>query len=587
MKIINILLDNSSVSSFSALNIIIILLSVFAALSIIFISSLVVHSVIAASNPVNGPIANHGLKINVHDKRIAFIEPTFTYAAYRNGSFYNFYNLYSPTVYKDLYALITTDINLLKNRPIPHGPFPYYAHPNYLDIPYINYFNTIYQHVKKNSDHITNFTDVDVHEGKIFQQDGSNAYDILFLFHNEYATQTEYNNLKQFVFNGGTIVFTDANILYAEVSYNKTTDSISLVDGHDWTIEGETAHKGLGERWLHDNKEWMGSNFLDIDSDKKLYFKNNPFNYTHTEEQYVTNPKAKILLDYKAYNFTNGYHNETIATYEMNYGKGKVINLGIWGHTLTTNTAFLNYFDKVILPIAFSPIKNETMPTNATTSSIENNLLFCGKSGLSDNFVSQYNLGEEQISPDGKWQNVYTGSGSTGVEVGNGSQVFFLKPGISTATSRTSAALVKSTETFCNSILNVDINTVKQLRQNSPPNPWEAGWIVFRYTDTFHYYWFLVRSDGIELGKKDCDTCSNPADGQQFLVTKDTPTLQLNKWSHWTINIVGNHIKISVNGKLVIDFKDKKMSDKLSSGAIAMYSEDAYVRYDNVQLKSK
>ena len=36
-------------------------------------------------------------------------------------------------------------------------------------------------------------TDVDVHEGTIFQNNGKNAYDVLFLFHSEYVTQSEYN----------------------------------------------------------------------------------------------------------------------------------------------------------------------------------------------------------------------------------------------------------------------------------------------------------------------------------------------------------------------------------------------------------
>src|ERR671923_767130 len=34
---------------------------------------------------------------SVPTKRIAFVEPTFTYAAYRNGSFYNFYKKYTHT----------------------------------------------------------------------------------------------------------------------------------------------------------------------------------------------------------------------------------------------------------------------------------------------------------------------------------------------------------------------------------------------------------------------------------------------------------------------------------------------------------
>jgi hypothetical protein len=37
----------------------------------------------------------------------------------------------------------------------------------------------------------------------------------------------------------------------------------------------------------------------------------------------------------------------------MNYGKGKILNLGIWGHLLTNNDTFLNYFDNAMIPIAF------------------------------------------------------------------------------------------------------------------------------------------------------------------------------------------------------------------------------------------
>lgn len=220
-------------------------------------------------------------------------------------------------------------------------------------------------------------------------------------------------------------------------------------------------------------------------------------------------------------------------------------------------------------------------PSIATTSTV------CNGANLDDTFDTTYTLEDGQISPNGKWQNVYNGFGSSGVEKVNGKHVFFLKPRISTSPKDTQAALVRSTNTFCDYSVNFDINTVKQLRQNIPPNTWEAGWFIFRYTDTFHYYWFLIRSDGIELGKKDCDTCTDPFTGQQFLVTKQIPTLQTNTWHHWTINIIGNHIQISVDKKLVIDFVDQKMSPKLSAGNIAMYSEDAYVRYDNMHLVAK
>jgi hypothetical protein len=307
----------------------------------------------------------HG-NFHIYNKRIAFVEPTFTYAAYQNGSFYNFYKKYNPVTSQPILQklstipTIKTDLNLLRNRPIPHGPFPYYAYPTQPPaIPYINYFKILLQHVKAEDPFVTNTTDVDVHEGKIFRTNGSNAYDVLFLFHNEYVTQSEYNNLRQFVSNGGTILFTEANTLYAEVSYNKADDSVTFVKGHEWSFDSKSASRSIGERWLNETRNWTGSNFLDITSNiHTIHFNNNPFDYTHGEEQYVSNPHAKILLDYHVSFLSHKYvpaNATTVATYQMDYGKGKIINLGIWGHELTNNIAFLNYFDNVIIPIALGP----------------------------------------------------------------------------------------------------------------------------------------------------------------------------------------------------------------------------------------
>ena len=111
----------------------------------------------------------------------------------------------------------------------------------------------------------------------------------------------------------------------------------------------------------------------------------------------------------------------------------------------------------------------------------------CSSNSLRDNFSSTYNLDNGETSPNGKWKNKYTGEGSTGVEIANESHVFFLKPKPSTSSDETNAALVKSTDSFCDFNLDLDIKTVKQLRENTSPNSWETGWIFFRYTDTFHY----------------------------------------------------------------------------------------------------
>jgi hypothetical protein len=160
-------------------------------------------------------------------------------------------------------------------------------------------------------------------------------------------------------------------------------------------------------------------------------------------------------------------------------------------------------------------------------------------------------------------------------------------PLISTSPSKTSASLVASTQSWSNFDMNITTNTVKQLRLNSPPNPWETAWVFFRYTDTFHYYAFLVKPNGIELDKKDCNTCTDPVQGQQFLVTASSPTLKIGKWSNWKISAIGNHIIITIDGNKVIDYIDQTMSPQLARGSIAMYNEDAYAQFDNVYVTPK
>jgi hypothetical protein len=207
---------------------------------------------------------------------------------------------------------------------------------------------------------------------------------------------------------------------------------------------------------------------------------------------------------------------------------------------------------------------------------------------LNDKFhYPQYLLLEGQTSPNGEWKNAYSGYGSTGVQDVSGRVNFWLNPQTSTSAAETHAAKVTSTDKFCDFEMKFDINTAKQLRKNSPPNTWEVGWVFFRFSDTFHYYWLVVKPNGIELGKKDCDSCTDPVDGQQFLVTKSSPKITMNTWNSVKIDMVGNHIWVYWNGNLVIDYIDTAMSPILASGQVSMYSEDAYVKFDNFIVTPK
>jgi hypothetical protein len=285
-------------------------------------------------------------------ERIAFIDPTFTTAAYSAGGFYTFYPKYVNTS-RDVN--ITSDLDFLTTKV-----------PSYV---YGSDFAPLIEHVHKalpNSP-ISVLGDGDVHLGRIFNKNNNvegndsnqtdNAYDVIFLLHNEYVTQQEYHNLKQFVQNGGTIVFLDGNIFYGEVKFDASTCTITLLKGHGWEFNGKSAWRSVHERWANETTEWVGSNFIYNSLTDPVTFSNNPFNYTHFEENYVTSPRAKILMDY---GFTVGpnYSSDPndrfhkVATYEMTYGKGKVIMLGIYSTNLQDNAAFLDFFDRTILPHA-------------------------------------------------------------------------------------------------------------------------------------------------------------------------------------------------------------------------------------------
>ena len=309
--------------------------------------------------------------------KVAFVRPSFTYAAYELNGFYNFYAKYEHALPG---TNITTDLNLLTVK-IPYG--------NYLihdqkptDIPSTPrekaYIETLMQHLKGrtpvSSIKLSDISDKEVDDGLIFRnsdndngQNKTNAYDILFLFHQEYVTAAEYENLRQFVANGGTIVFNDANIFTTEVSYDKSNDTVTLIEGHGWKYDRQSgvAWPAEKERWAGENREWVGSNFLQDPTKDNVTFANNPFGYRHTEEQYVTNPNDTIILNFEAEVHNNPYKtyrnggvgdHPTVAIYQLQYGKGRIISLSIFSYKLLDNTSFIDYYDKEIIPRAFSSI---------------------------------------------------------------------------------------------------------------------------------------------------------------------------------------------------------------------------------------
>jgi hypothetical protein len=280
--------------------------------------------------------------------KIALVEPTFTTAAYDNA-FYMFYNLYNNittdvkkniTEYTDLLSNVVPNRTLTRSD-VSSSPI---SQASYESAMYV------YSHLKSLAprSNISILTDVDVDDGSIFANDNrTNAYDTLVLGHQEYVTQNEYSNLKRFVANGGTIFLLDSNIFFAEVKYDKTSKIMTLAKGHYWGYNGKSAWREAGERWQNETSGWIGSNYF---SAKEIMFANNPFSYAHHEEQYLTNPNDIILLNYNG--TVPNYKKQPkpiFASYQLEYGKGRVIALGIYSDDIITDNRFNLFLDSLLL----------------------------------------------------------------------------------------------------------------------------------------------------------------------------------------------------------------------------------------------
>jgi hypothetical protein len=197
---------------------------------------------------------------------------------------------------------------------------------------------------------------------------------------------------------------------------------------------------------------------------------------------------------------------------------------------------------------------------------------------LADDFSSYpQGLNWSEGSAHGSWVSVFGGYGQTGIESdGASGNVLSVAPKASVSPSDTHAALVRSASSFADIDATVRVRTVQQLRTGSAPNPWEVGWVLWHYTDNTHFYYFIAKPNGWELGKED------PAypGAQRFLAAGSSPTYPVGAWNTVHVRQVGSSITVSVNGVQVVSFTDSERP--YGSGTFGLYSEDAHVHFDDV-----
>jgi hypothetical protein len=212
---------------------------------------------------------------------------------------------------------------------------------------------------------------------------------------------------------------------------------------------------------------------------------------------------------------------------------------------------------------------------------------------LYDDFEGpSYLITDNQTSPNGKWFNKYSGFGTSGtVTIGSSSltssdnnTVFYEKPKTSTGPNETHAALTLTTQVYEDLEIYIKVKTKQQLRQNFTPNPWEVAWLMWRYQDDWHHYYFILKPNGVELGKKQNE---NQAEAQIFLYTTNEPRLKINEWNTWYLKMLGNHIEIWLkmaddSWQRVVNYYDD--DPIIGEGKIGLYTEDANVQFDDVYI---
>ena len=220
---------------------------------------------------------------------------------------------------------------------------------------------------------------------------------------------------------------------------------------------------------------------------------------------------------------------------------------------------------------------------------------------LQDNFDDPYPFPIGTTSKNGLWLSKYVGSGKVAFENG----VLHMVP--KTATNYTNdssgvgyetyACQVQSKNWFKNFQLDVDMKTNKMLRtgyskygvNQQGPQPWECAWIFFRFTDeqpkSNHHYYFLIRPDHCEFGKKDNKVGDTTVEQQIYLPRVGDKKLVVGTSNHVTIVSKDNHITITVDGTKIVDYTDTWNDPaKMAQGLAAMYCEDSDVQFDNMKI---
>lgn len=181
----------------------------------------------------------------------------------------------------------------------------------------------------------------------------------------------------------------------------------------------------------------------------------------------------------------------------------------------------------------------------------------------------------------GPWKVEFNGYGCVRIATDNGEKMLYMRPKAplpSTNSAETHSTLVTGPSTDGDFVYEGEVSTPEQLRTQPAPNAWETAWVVWNYTDNEHFYYFIPKDNGWELGKRD----PKYPGGQRFLATGSQPKFIINQKNKFKITKIGDTVSVAMNGVELTKFTDTERPYR--TGSIGLYSEDAAVTADNLKL---
>ncbi len=178
----------------------------------------------------------------------------------------------------------------------------------------------------------------------------------------------------------------------------------------------------------------------------------------------------------------------------------------------------------------------------------------------------------------GHWYVASTGFGCVRVADGPHGRHLRASPLPSSLERETHAFLVTGPVLAAPLTYSLHVRTEAQTREKTPANAWETAWVVWGYSDPRHFYYFVPRADGWELGKRD----PTYPGGQRFLASGSHPTFPLRRWTEFNVTQdAAGRIEVRAAGSLVVRYVDEERPYR--AGKIALYGEDCEALFDDVR----